>query len=73
METVKKPEYNKTSNWNVTVVTDEKDVMIRFYLLTTYVSTTVSPECYKKQIYGPGFDQTFTSQPEKLRQLYQHL
>ena len=35
VETVQKPEYNKTNNWNVTVVTDEKDVMIRFYLLQT--------------------------------------
>lgn len=56
METVKKPTYNKTSDWNVTVVTDEKDVMIRFYLLRTS-SSNGSPEgCYSKQIYGTEFD-----------------
>ena len=33
VETVQKPSYNKKNKWDITVVTDEKDVMIRFYLI----------------------------------------
>ena len=61
VETIQKPEYNKQNNWNVTVVTDEKDVMIRFYLLTTQLPSETSADLYRKQIYGAGFDQNFTS------------
>ena len=33
VETILKPEYKKSGEWNITVVTDDKDIMIRFYLI----------------------------------------
>ena len=70
------------------MVTDEKDVMIRFYLLVSgnkprldfvasnhpmYDNIENSMSIYKKKNFGTGIDQTFFSQPNKLRSLYEHL
>lgn len=64
VETILKPSYNKAGNYDITVVTDQKDVMIR-YLLISY-----GDESQESRFFGGEIDQQFFQRGLNLAYFY---
>ena len=52
VELINRPVYDKAGNGNVIVVTDEKDLMIRYILIINPPNADQTQNCYQKRTYG---------------------
>ena len=52
VELINRKEYDKAGSGNVIVVTDEKDLMIRYLLIINAPNANQSQNCYHKRTYG---------------------
>ena len=71
VELINRPEYDKAGSGNVIVVTDEKDLMIRYLLIINPQNSNQNNNYYHKNFYGSAAaSNVFFRDCEAMRDLY---